>query len=632
MDRWHRPKALGCPKRRAFDSCLLTAVASRRPNVHIATGLSVARVVLEAHPTAGALMATGVEVRDVSDAAREQLRALWQSTQRETLVRTAPLWTKFNRQLRETGSGGRTGAALPLRSGLIISDAHEVARKLIMNHVAILGDLTNPEPLTQLDLERVHPSLAEHVDDALREVTRRLLLKDDQEEEEEDGAAAGAAAGATAGAARSRGQGADAHMEQRRTVAAPAPLATAPTLPCAGVAARAWRVAMACFVARLQCSEREEAGRTPDMSIGASMALREVVKEIVKEIVGEVDRKDGGTLSGADSSQRGSADPSGLTSSEASHLPTRTIPLVQGGEVLLTAGAIGSPQLLMLSGIGDPQVLAAAGIDCVHALPGVGLGLQDQPAVTVACHSSPEVSDLVSMLYPYRPWSKLISLARVAEWFLHGTGPLTTSGCDHGAFVRTAPDLALPDVQLRFVPGMGPAADGVKSYELIGKGVNPPSPGGFTFQVIACRPRSLGSIRITCTDPVVAPQISCNYLSNPEDEKSLLRGIRLARQLSQAGTLGAVHSGEVFPGASVQTDEELLEYVRQTLHSANGLSGGCCLGRVVDGELNVLGVQGLRVADASVMPSTPGAQLALPTLMVAERAARMIVSSNPTAK
>jgi hypothetical protein len=248
--------------------------------------------------------------------------------------------------------------------------------------------------------------------------------------------------------------------------------------------------------------------------------------------------------------------------------------------------------------------------------------LQDHPAVTVGFNSA--IRDGLSEIKPLG-WLGLdiISPLALYKWAVRGGGVLCTTFCDHGAFVRSdgvgksadgrggrAKDAALPDLQLRFVPGIGPSPDGVKAYELLGKGVQH-GHAGFTLQVIACRPRSTGTVRITCADPSVAPEIKCNYLASPEDSQTLARGIELARKLATSGALGEVSLDEVYPGAHVQSDAAVDAYIRETLHSANGLSGGCCLGHVVDEQLRVRGIRGLRVVDASVMPRIPGAQLAL---------------------
>lgn len=305
------------------------------------------------------------------------------------------------------------------------------------------------------------------------------------------------------------------------------------------------------------------------------------------------------------------------------------VQLAPGGEVLVAAGALASPQVLQLSGIGPASVLKAVGVPVHVDQPAVGEGLQDHPAVTVAYES--RIKDGRFEINPFLTWSNMTSPIALCKWALFGSGVLSTTFCDHGAFVRSKKELALPDVQLRFVAGIGPASDGVKSYELIGKGIQYKN-FGFTLQVINCRPKSVGSIRIVSTDPSVSPEVRCNYLSKSEDKESLKSGVQLARRLATSGALGEVSLEEVYPGPSVKTESDLDTYIRSTLHSANGLSGGCCIGSVVDQELKVKGVAGLRVVDASVMPSIPGAQLALPTAMIAERAATFITGRQPVKK
>ncbi len=298
--------------------------------------------------------------------------------------------------------------------------------------------------------------------------------------------------------------------------------------------------------------------------------------------------------------------------------------LADGGSVVLASGALGSPTVLERSGIGARRALERAGIRQVVNLPAVGRGLQDHPAVLLSCESS--VSDVVREIRPFLPLCPAISPWAILSWITRGSGPLATTGCDHGAFLKTAAVEAAQapaDVQLRFVPGIGPSADGVESYRQLGDGRCHPRPG-FTFQVIACRPRSRGSVHVASADPLAPPVIKCNYLAASEDRESLLQGLRLARRLAASGALGAVHRREVHPGVGVASDAQLDAYIRKTLHSGNGISGGCCLNRVVDRQLRVRGVDGLHVCDASVMPRIVGAQLAMPTLMIAERGASFV--------
>ena len=198
-----------------------------------------------------------------------------------------------------------------------------------------------------------------------------------------------------------------------------------------------------------------------------------------------------------------------------------TVSLAEGGEVVLAAGALASPQLLQLSGIGEPSVLEAAGVPVHLALPAVGEGLQDHAAVTVAYESA--IRDGLDEIKPLMRYGiNVISPLALTKWALGGSGILATTFCDHGAFLRSDPSLAQPDLQIRFVPGIGPHPDGVKAYELLGKDVHHGT-YGYTIQVINCRPKAVGSVRLVSADPSVAPAIRCNYLSREEDMRAIAR-------------------------------------------------------------------------------------------------------------
>ena len=354
--------------------------------------------------------------------------------------------------------------------------------------------------------------------------------------------------------------------------------------------------------ARLQSTPGQEPGRAPDLGEAAAAELRTELRAIVAAAPSAAAVGGGGGGGGGDT----------------------TIRLAAGGEVVLAAGALASPQLLMLSGIGDEATLRAAGVRCRLSLPAVGEGLQDHGAVTVAYECS--IADGMSEIKPWMPYLNVLSPLALLKWATRGAGILATTFCDHGAFLRSRPAVELPDVQLRFVPGIGPDPDGVKAYELLGKGVQHPR-YGYTLQVINCRPKAVGSVRIASADAMVAPEVRCNYLGRREDVAAIVRGVAVARSLARAGPLGEVSLKEVYPGEEVRSDEEVEAYIRRTLHSANGLSGGCCIGRVVDDELRVHGVAGLRVADTSVMPRIVGSQLALPTTAIAERGAFFIAAA-----
>lgn len=295
------------------------------------------------------------------------------------------------------------------------------------------------------------------------------------------------------------------------------------------------------------------------------------------------------------------------------------------GEVLLTGGAVNSPQLLLLSGIGPKEELKAVGIEAKVDRPGVGSNLQDHPAVVLAY----DVVQPVSVSDELFLWkSRLTNPKALLKWALTGSGPMVTPGCSHGAFHKTQPTLAEADVQLRFVPARGGDPDGVKAYTLAGLHGNPDS--GMTFQIVNIRAQSKGKISLASKDPLRYPRIECRYLSAPEDLLSLRNGIKMARKLAKQPAFADLVGPEKFPGPDVQSDEDLDKYIRETLHTANALVGTCKMGSVgdlqavVDPECRVIGAQNLRVVDASVMPIIPGGQTGSSTTMIAERAADLI--------
>lgn len=190
----------------------------------------------------------------------------------------------------------------------------------------------------------------------------------------------------------------------------------------------------------------------------------------------------------------------------------------------------------------------------------------------------------------------------------------------------------LPDLQLRFVSGLGTSPDGVSSYRDIGRSGAPPS--GLTLQCVAIRPRSRGHVTLTSPDPTHPPTIHPNYLGEEEDARTLREGIRLARRIASQPALARLIKKEVWPGEGVTSDGEIDHYVTDTLHSANGLAGTCKMGEaddpmgVVDERLRVRGVEGVRVVDASVLPAMPGGQLGATVFALAERGAQLIREGN----
>ena len=311
--------------------------------------------------------------------------------------------------------------------------------------------------------------------------------------------------------------------------------------------------------------------------------------------------------------------------------------LAASGEVIMCAGAIHTPHILQHSGIGDERMLKESGIESLMNLPGVGQNLQDQPAVLTAAplKSSLEGRSLSDHIYNHKGG---LRKRAILSYFLLGKGPLTSTGCDRGAFMTTgaAKDQNVPDLQIRFVPGMALDPDGVSTYVRFGKFQEEGKkwPSGVTFQLVAARAEGKGSVTPSSNDPFAAPVIDSGYLNDPEgrDLATLRHGIKIARDLAQQSAMKEVLDGELFPGTSISTDSEMESYIRSTVHSSNALIGTCRMGKdgpgsgdVVDADLNVYGLSGIRVVDASVIPRIPGGQTGAPTAMIAEKAAAMIL-------
>jgi choline dehydrogenase len=282
-----------------------------------------------------------------------------------------------------------------------------------------------------------------------------------------------------------------------------------------------------------------------------------------------------------------------------------------GQEVVLCAGAIGSPHLLQLSGIGPGDALADAGIGLVRDVPGVGANLLDHLA-----------NGLLVRTRGVETLASADSLRNLAHWALRGRGPLTSNLGEAVAFVRSQPDLSAPDVELLLAPVL---------FEE--EGLKQPTEHGLTLAVVLLRPRSSGTVLVTSSDPRVLPAIDPRYLSDPdgEDESTLLRGLRLARRVLAQEPLASFTDGEILPGEDARSDDDLRAHLRALSQTLYHPAGTCRMGSdaqsVVDPELRVRGVEGLRVADASVMPTLPRGHTNWPTVMIAERAATFVASS-----
>lgn len=285
-------------------------------------------------------------------------------------------------------------------------------------------------------------------------------------------------------------------------------------------------------------------------------------------------------------------------------------------EVVLTSGAIQSPQLLMLSGIGDGEHLQSVGIEVRHHLPGVGRNLHDHMASPV--HMSTE--DPASYGISWRAMPR--NLANVAEYALFKSGPLANNIFESAAFVKTLPGLDRPDVQLVFQSARRPAP----SFPF-------PIGHGYAISPVGLYPRSRGRLTLASADPFVPPLIDPNLLSDPADVEPLVRGLRLVRQVFAAPAFAAYRSQEMAPGAAVQSDEELVAYIRAQAYTVHHPVSTCRMGTdamaVADPELRVSGLEGLRVADASIFPRIIGGNTNAAVVMIAEKAADMILGRPP---
>jgi choline dehydrogenase len=288
-------------------------------------------------------------------------------------------------------------------------------------------------------------------------------------------------------------------------------------------------------------------------------------------------------------------------------------------EVILAAGAINSPQLLQLSGIGDPALLAAFGIPVLRAAAAVGQGLQDHLAVSYFFRSRrPTLNNQLSPLWG-KAWAGL-------RYVLARRGPLAMSVNQAGAFVRSRPSLARPNVHIYFNPISYTTTKGPRR-----KLMNPDPFAAFLMSFNTCRPTSRGQVAIRSADPFAPPLIHTNYLSTPEDLADVAEGARVVRRIAAAEPLAAVIEREYLPGPEVQSDADVLADFRARAGSVYHASCTCAMGpdparAVVDAHLRVHGVGRLRVVDASVFPSVTSGNTNAPTIMVAERAADLILA------
>ena len=288
-----------------------------------------------------------------------------------------------------------------------------------------------------------------------------------------------------------------------------------------------------------------------------------------------------------------------------------------GREVILSAGAFNSPKLLMLSGIGPVDALQTAGVRTVHELPGVGENLQEHVDSCVLQES------LKGDGFRASP-AGLLRMAPEPFRYLFGKkGKLESSVTLAGAFLKTSEDLEIPDVQLHFLPLL---------YDDSGRDLKLMSRKGYSCHVCVLRPKSTGRVTLKSADPDDDPVIDLNFLTHPDDCKTLVNGIRLVRKILAASAFDDYRGEELNPGSDAQSDDEILARAKDHLGLVYHPVGTCRMGSdelaVVDDELRVRGLEALRVVDASVMPTLIGGNTNAPTMVIAEKAADLIQSGS----
>ncbi|MGD0144059.1 MAG: choline dehydrogenase [Rhizomicrobium sp.] len=280
-------------------------------------------------------------------------------------------------------------------------------------------------------------------------------------------------------------------------------------------------------------------------------------------------------------------------------------------EVILSGGAVNTPQVLLLSGVGDSEILGRFGIPVVNDLKGVGRNLQDHLDCSIQYECTQPIT-LYSQANPLRA-------ARTGlQYLLFGTGLGSGQGLESGAFLKSRPDLETPDLQFHFIAALMSDHTRKKADR-----------HGFMAHVCQLRPESRGYISIKSADPLSAPIIQPNYLEAEEDRRALREGVRQARDVFAQKAFDPYRGPELMPGAHIQRDDQIDAWVRRTAETIYHPVGSAKMGRdrdsVVDPSLKVYGIEGLRVVDASVMPALVSGNTNAPTIMIAEKAADMIL-------
>jgi len=290
---------------------------------------------------------------------------------------------------------------------------------------------------------------------------------------------------------------------------------------------------------------------------------------------------------------------------------------IDADEVILCGGAINSPQLLQLSGVGNPRELQELGIDVVHDLPGVGENLQDHLEVYVQYESKRPVSVAPALKWRNRP-------AVAFKWLFLRSGPGATNHFEGGGFVRSNEDVEYPNLMFHFLP-LAIRYDG-----------SAPKGHGYQVHVGPMYSDARGSIKIRSRDPREHPALRFNYLSTDQDRREWVEAVRCARKILKQPAFDRFNAGELSPGPEVESDEEILDWVARDAETALHPSCTCRMGTdrmaVVDpGTLRVHGLDGIRVVDASLMPYVTNGNIYAPVMMIAEKAADLVLGKTPLA-
>jgi choline dehydrogenase len=283
-------------------------------------------------------------------------------------------------------------------------------------------------------------------------------------------------------------------------------------------------------------------------------------------------------------------------------------------EVVVSGGTYNSPQLLMLSGIGPADHLRSVGIDVVHDLQGVGANLQEHPNLLNIYRADGKLG-----LTPHLRWDR--ATLAVMRWALLGTGPFATAGTMANIFIRTRPELERPDIQIIAMP-IHQHAD--LWFPVLTK----PPVHAFTARVGILHALSRGWVRLRSSDPLAHPRIRFNMFAETADLDAMVNAVKIGRDILSQAPMRDFITQELLPGEQYQTDAELAEAIRQQAEHRHHAVGTCRMGTdelaVVDAQLRVIGIENLRVADASVMPGDPSGNTNVPTMMIGEKAADLL--------